>query len=118
MSAIQYSSEEEEEDLETTLANSIKNKKKELFVVDHDKVYYRPYKKAFYVEVPQIKNMTAEGCTINYTSCYYYCLLATTTTTYCLLLLAATTTACYYYYYCYQFTTTSYYYYQLSTTIY
>lgn len=57
---MEYSSEEEEEDLETTLANSLKNKKKELFVVDHEKVYYRPFKKNFYVEVPQIKDMSAE----------------------------------------------------------
>ena len=60
--SFQYSSEEEEEDLETTLANSLRNnKKKELFVVDHNKVYYRPFKKEFYVEVPQIANMSAEG---------------------------------------------------------
>ncbi|XP_067937972.1 probable ATP-dependent RNA helicase DDX46 [Watersipora subatra] len=57
---MEYSSEEEEEDLETTLANSLKGKKKELFVVDHEKIYYRPFKKSFYVEVPQIKNMSPE----------------------------------------------------------
>lgn len=63
---LQYSSEEEEEDLETTLANSLKNKKKEMFVVDHEKVYYRPFKKNFYVEVPQIANMSAEGLLLCY----------------------------------------------------
>lgn len=29
--------------------------------MDHEKVYYKPFKKAFYVEVPQIKNMSSEG---------------------------------------------------------
>ena len=29
--------------------------------MDHDKIYYAPYRKNFYVEVPEIANMTAEG---------------------------------------------------------
>lgn len=57
--AMEYSSEEEEEDLDTTMANMAK-KKKELNIVDHDKIYYAPYRKNFYVEVPEIANMTNE----------------------------------------------------------
>nr|KAG5704149.1 hypothetical protein BaRGS_009679 [Batillaria attramentaria] len=56
--AMEYSSEEEEEDLDTTMANMVK-KKKELNVVDHEKIYYAPFRKNFYVEVPEIANMTA-----------------------------------------------------------
>ena len=36
----------------------------ELNIVDHDKIYYAPYRKNFYVEVPEIANMTAEGKTV------------------------------------------------------
>lgn len=57
--AMEYSSEEEEEDLDTTMANMAK-KKKELNVVDHEKIYYAPFRKNFYVEVPEIANMTPE----------------------------------------------------------
>ena len=34
---------------------------KDLLAVDHEKIYYRPFKKDFYVEVPEIANMTTEG---------------------------------------------------------
>ena len=33
-------------------------KKKELARVDHSQMTYAPFKKAFYIEVPEIKNMT------------------------------------------------------------
>ena len=36
----------------------------ELNVVDHDKIYYAPFRKNFYVEVPEIANMTPAGKTI------------------------------------------------------
>ncbi|KAL5018688.1 hypothetical protein ScPMuIL_004410 [Solemya velum] len=57
--AIEYSSEEEEEDLDTTMANMVK-KRKELVVVDHERIYYAPFRKNFYVEVPEIASMTNE----------------------------------------------------------
>ncbi|ELU15222.1 hypothetical protein CAPTEDRAFT_167508 [Capitella teleta] len=57
--ALEYSSEEEEEDLEETM-RSMNKKKKELNQVDHDKIYYRPFRKCFYVEVPEIANLPPE----------------------------------------------------------
>ncbi|XP_060075225.1 probable ATP-dependent RNA helicase DDX46 [Ylistrum balloti] len=57
--AMEYSSEEEEEDLDSTMAK-IKNSKKELLVVDHTRIYYAPFRKDFYVEVPEIRKMTTE----------------------------------------------------------
>ena len=36
-------------------------KKKELATVDHSKIEYRPYRKNFYVEVPELARMTPEG---------------------------------------------------------
>ncbi|KAK3090638.1 hypothetical protein FSP39_013319, partial [Pinctada imbricata] len=56
--AMEYSSEEEEEDLDTTMAKM--NKKKEGLVVNHDKIYYAPFRKNFYVEVPEIARLTNE----------------------------------------------------------
>ncbi|XP_025096547.1 probable ATP-dependent RNA helicase DDX46 [Pomacea canaliculata] len=55
--AMEYSSEEEEEDLDSAMANMVK-KRKELTVVNHEKIYYAPFRKNFYVEVPEIANMT------------------------------------------------------------
>ncbi|XP_064633149.1 probable ATP-dependent RNA helicase DDX46 [Lineus longissimus] len=60
--AMEYSSEEEEEDLDMTMLN-INKKKKELILVDHNKIYYAPFKKNFYVEVPEIMAMTQEEAT-------------------------------------------------------
>lgn len=57
--ALEYSSEEEEETLAETMAG-INKKKKELGVADHAKIYYRPYKKDFYVEVPEVAKWTEE----------------------------------------------------------
>ncbi|GFR93039.1 pre-mRNA-processing ATP-dependent RNA helicase PRP5 [Elysia marginata] len=59
MDALEYSSEEEDEDLDTTMAN-LNKRKKDLGAVDHEKIYYAPFRKSFYVEVPEISNMTAE----------------------------------------------------------
>ncbi|KAK3760692.1 hypothetical protein RRG08_010665 [Elysia crispata] len=59
MDALEYSSEEEEEDLDMTMAN-LNKRKKDLGSVDHDKIYYASFRKSFYVEVPEISNMTAE----------------------------------------------------------
>lgn len=33
----------------------------ELTVVNHEKIYYAPFRKNFYVEVPEIANMTPAG---------------------------------------------------------
>ena len=33
----------------------------ELNIVDHEKIYYAAFRKNFYVEVPEIANMTGEG---------------------------------------------------------
>ncbi len=43
------------------MAGLAKAKKKELNVVDHTRIYYRPYRKDFYVEVPELARMTPEG---------------------------------------------------------
>ena len=36
-------------------------KKKDLTVVDHSTVTYKPFRKNFYVEVPELMRMTTEG---------------------------------------------------------
>lgn len=58
---LEYSSEEELEDIKDTAANlaAIKQKK-ELPKVDHATVEYGTFKKNFYVEVPEIAKMTNE----------------------------------------------------------
>ncbi|XP_048578671.1 probable ATP-dependent RNA helicase DDX46 isoform X2 [Nematostella vectensis] len=60
--AMEYSSEEEkeEEDLESTYAGYKTKKKKELQPVDHKTVVYQPFRKDFYVEVPELAKMTPE----------------------------------------------------------
>ncbi|CAL1528686.1 unnamed protein product [Lymnaea stagnalis] len=59
MDALEYSSEEEEEDLDSTMAN-LNKRKKDLGAVDHEKIYYASFRKEFYVEVPEIAKMTPE----------------------------------------------------------
>lgn len=59
MDAMEYSSEEETEDLDDAMTRLAK-KKKELVAVDHAKIYYRPFKKNFYIEVPELAKMTQE----------------------------------------------------------
>lgn len=58
---LEYSSEEELEDIKDTAANlAAIGKKKELPKVDHATVTYSTFKKNFYVEVPEIAKMSNE----------------------------------------------------------
>lgn len=57
----QYSSEEEEVDLQTALTGFQTKQRKVLEPVDHKKIEYEPYRKNFYVEVPELAKMTPEG---------------------------------------------------------
>jgi len=64
MDGLEYSSEEETEDIKTTLANASAGKvRKELPKVDHVVMDYPVIRKDFYVEVPEIANMTEEEVT-------------------------------------------------------
>ena len=59
---MEYSSEEnEKEDILEGGAFAAVNqkKKKELLLADHSKIYYKPFRKNFYVEVPELGRMTA-----------------------------------------------------------
>lgn len=55
---LEYSSEEEQEDLKDTAASIANKQKKELAKIDHSEIYYAPFRKNFYVEVPEIAKMT------------------------------------------------------------
>lgn len=55
---LEYSSEEEQEDIKDTAANLANKQKKELAKIDHSGINYMPFRKAFYVEVPEIAKMT------------------------------------------------------------
>lgn len=57
----QYSSEEEEVDLQTALTGFQTKQRKILEPVDHGKIQYESYRKNFYVEVPELAKMTPEG---------------------------------------------------------
>ncbi|XP_059470035.1 probable ATP-dependent RNA helicase DDX46 [Neocloeon triangulifer] len=57
---LEYSSEEESENLQETAAGLAVKQKKELAKVDHSKETYKPFRKNFYVEVPEISKMTQE----------------------------------------------------------
>lgn len=57
----QYSSEEEEVDLQTALTGFQTKQRKLLEPVDHQKIQYEPYRRNFYVEVPELAKMTPEG---------------------------------------------------------
>ncbi|CAH1112047.1 unnamed protein product [Psylliodes chrysocephalus] len=57
---LEYSSEEEQEDLKDTAANIANKQKKELAKIDHNNIIYIPFRKNFYVEVPEIAKMTHE----------------------------------------------------------
>jgi len=59
MDAMEYSSEEEEEDINATFDRLSKHKK-DLVKVDHEKIYYGPFRKSFFVEVPEIAKMSIE----------------------------------------------------------
>ncbi|XP_073335137.1 probable ATP-dependent RNA helicase DDX46 [Pagrus major] len=58
--AMEYSSEEEEVDLQTALTGFQTKQRKVLEPVDHGKIQYEPYRKNFYVEVPELTRMTQE----------------------------------------------------------
>uniref|UniRef100_A0A668UC70 Probable ATP-dependent RNA helicase DDX46 n=1 Tax=Oreochromis aureus TaxID=47969 RepID=A0A668UC70_OREAU len=58
--AMEYSSEEEEVDLQTALTGFQTKQRKILEPVDHTKIQYEPYRKNFYVEVPELAKMTTE----------------------------------------------------------
>uniref|UniRef100_A0A8P4K808 Probable ATP-dependent RNA helicase DDX46 n=1 Tax=Dicentrarchus labrax TaxID=13489 RepID=A0A8P4K808_DICLA len=58
--AMEYSSEEEEVDLQTALTGFQTKQRKILEPVDHGKIQYEPYRKNFYVEVPELARMTQE----------------------------------------------------------
>ncbi|GJQ73634.1 hypothetical protein Trydic_g13977 [Trypoxylus dichotomus] len=57
---LEYSSEEEQEDLKDTAANIANKQKKELAKIDHNEIRYHSFRKNFYVEVPEIARMTHE----------------------------------------------------------
>ncbi|KAL1123116.1 hypothetical protein AAG570_002204, partial [Ranatra chinensis] len=57
---LEYSSEEEQEDLTSTAASIVNKQKKELAKVDHAGIAYTEFRKCFYVEVPEIARMTNE----------------------------------------------------------
>ncbi|KAI5622516.1 putative ATP-dependent RNA helicase DDX46, partial [Silurus asotus] len=58
--AMEYSSEEEEVDLQTALTGYQTKQRKVLEPVDHQKIQYESYRKNFYVEVPELAKMTLE----------------------------------------------------------
>ncbi|XP_019728342.1 putative ATP-dependent RNA helicase DDX46 [Hippocampus comes] len=58
--AMEYSSEEEEVDLQTALTGFQTKQRKILEPVDHGKIQYEPYRKNFYVEVPDLARMSPE----------------------------------------------------------
>ncbi|XP_044078650.1 probable ATP-dependent RNA helicase DDX46 isoform X2 [Siniperca chuatsi] len=58
--AMEYSSEEEEVDLQTALTGFQTKQRKVLEPVDHGKIQYESYRKNFYVEVPELARMTPE----------------------------------------------------------
>lgn len=51
---LEYSSEEEGENLHETAAGIANKQKRELAKVDHSSTEYQPFRKSFYVEVPEI----------------------------------------------------------------
>ncbi|XP_034951508.1 probable ATP-dependent RNA helicase DDX46 [Chelonus insularis] len=57
---LEYSSEEEGENLHETAAGIANKQKRELAKVDHATTEYITFRKSFYVEVPEIAKMTSE----------------------------------------------------------
>ncbi|XP_033229972.1 probable ATP-dependent RNA helicase DDX46 isoform X2 [Belonocnema kinseyi] len=57
---LEYSSEEEGENLHETAAGIANKQKRELAKVDHTTTEYQIFRKSFYVEVPEIAKMTME----------------------------------------------------------
>lgn len=60
---LEYSSEEEQEDIKDTAANLANKHKKELAKIDHSGVEYQPFRKNFYCEVPELTKLSAEEVT-------------------------------------------------------
>ena len=59
--AMEYSSEEEgNAEFDEALARLTK-KKKDFVQVDHDRIYYKTFRKQFYIEVPEIAKLTDTG---------------------------------------------------------
>uniref|UniRef100_A0A8C2H690 Probable ATP-dependent RNA helicase DDX46 n=1 Tax=Cyprinus carpio TaxID=7962 RepID=A0A8C2H690_CYPCA len=58
--AMEYSSEEEEVDLQTALTGFQTKQRKVLEPVDHQKIEYESFRKNFYVEVPELARMSPE----------------------------------------------------------
>ncbi|XP_065143737.1 probable ATP-dependent RNA helicase DDX46 [Paramisgurnus dabryanus] len=58
--AMEYSSEEEEVDLQTALTGFQTKQRKVLEPVDHKKIEYESFRKNFYVEVPELVRMSLE----------------------------------------------------------
>ncbi|KAH9366686.1 hypothetical protein HPB48_008127 [Haemaphysalis longicornis] len=56
--ALEYSSEEEAEDLQTTMNNLQNNKAKKPATVCLEDISYAPFRKNFYIEVPELAKMT------------------------------------------------------------
>ncbi|KAI8439594.1 hypothetical protein MSG28_013321 [Choristoneura fumiferana] len=57
---LEYSSEEENEDIKDTAANLASKQRKELAKVDHSSLEYMPFRKAFYTEVSELARMSPE----------------------------------------------------------
>uniref|UniRef100_A0A4W3HC56 Probable ATP-dependent RNA helicase DDX46 n=1 Tax=Callorhinchus milii TaxID=7868 RepID=A0A4W3HC56_CALMI len=62
--AMEYSSEEEEVDLQTALTGYQTKQRKLLEPVDHGKIEYEAFRKNFYVEVPELAKMSPEEVNI------------------------------------------------------
>ncbi|XP_078576628.1 putative ATP-dependent RNA helicase DDX46 isoform X2 [Branchiostoma floridae x Branchiostoma japonicum] len=58
--ALEWSSEEEEEDLGQTLSSFQSKAKKLLASVDHTQIEYDPFRKDFYVEVPELQKLSED----------------------------------------------------------
>ncbi|CAH0680205.1 unnamed protein product [Chilo suppressalis] len=57
---LEYSSEEETEDIKDAAANLASKQRKELAKVDHSSLQYMSFRKAFYTEVSELARMTPE----------------------------------------------------------
>ncbi|GBP30557.1 Probable ATP-dependent RNA helicase DDX46 [Eumeta japonica] len=57
---LEYSSEEEVEDIKDAAANLASKQRKDLAKVDHASLNYMPFRKAFYTEVGELARMTPE----------------------------------------------------------
>lgn len=60
MDSLEYSSEEELEDIKDTAASLANKHRKELAKIDHSGVNYASFRKNFYVEVPELARMTQQ----------------------------------------------------------